>query len=29
LAKLEPYLAQMKALDELVKGFEPLDTSNT
>ena len=28
LAKLEPYLAQMKALDELVKGFEPLDTSN-
>ena len=29
LAKLEPYLQQMKALDELVKGFEPLDTSNT
>ncbi|WP_218309435.1 3-deoxy-8-phosphooctulonate synthase [Alteromonas antoniana] len=28
LSKLEPYLAQMKALDELVKGFEPLDTSN-
>ncbi|WP_026374644.1 3-deoxy-8-phosphooctulonate synthase [Aestuariibacter salexigens] len=27
LAKLEPYLAQMKALDELVKGFAPLDTS--
>lgn len=29
LAKLEPYLAQMKALDELVKGFDALDTSNT
>lgn len=29
LAKLEPYLAQMKALDDLVKSFEPLDTSNT
>jgi 2-dehydro-3-deoxyphosphooctonate aldolase (KDO 8-P synthase) len=29
LAKLEPYLHQMKALDELVKGFEALDTSNT
>ncbi|WP_338517063.1 3-deoxy-8-phosphooctulonate synthase [Alteromonas gracilis] len=29
LAKLEPYLQQMKALDELVKGFEALDTSNT
>ena len=27
LDKLEPYLAQMKALDELVKGFSPLDTS--
>ncbi len=27
LDKLEPYLQQMKALDELVKGFEPLDTS--
>lgn len=27
LDKLEPYLAQMKALDELVKGFAPLDTS--
>jgi 2-dehydro-3-deoxyphosphooctonate aldolase (KDO 8-P synthase) len=26
LDKLEPYLAQMKALDELVKGFEPLIT---
>ena len=29
LAKLEPYLTQMKALDELVKSFAPLDTSNT
>lgn len=29
LAKLAPYLTQMKALDELVKGFESLDTSNT
>ncbi len=29
LAKLEPYLQQMKALDELVKGFDALDTSNT
>ncbi|OZB06268.1 MAG: 3-deoxy-8-phosphooctulonate synthase [Idiomarina sp. 34-48-12] len=28
LAKLEPYLQQMKAVDELVKGFTPLDTSN-
>ncbi|WP_414830518.1 3-deoxy-8-phosphooctulonate synthase [Alteromonas sp. H39] len=28
LSKLEPYLAQMKALDDLVKGFDPLDTSN-
>jgi len=28
LAKLEPYLQQMKAIDELVKGFTPLDTSN-
>lgn len=28
LSKLEPYLAQMKALDDLVKGFAPLDTSN-
>ena len=27
LSKLEPYLQQMKALDELVKGFAPLDTS--
>jgi 2-dehydro-3-deoxyphosphooctonate aldolase (KDO 8-P synthase) len=27
LDKLEPYLQQMKALDELVKGFTPLDTS--
>lgn len=27
LSKLEPYLAQMKAVDELVKSFEPLDTS--
>ena len=26
LDKLEPYLAQMKSLDELVKGFEPLIT---
>ena len=29
LAKLEPYLQQMKALDELVKSFDELDTSNT
>lgn len=28
LSKLEPYLEQMKALDDLVKGFDPLDTSN-
>ncbi|MCC5852470.1 MAG: 3-deoxy-8-phosphooctulonate synthase [Alkalimonas sp.] len=27
LAKLEPYLAQMKALDDLVKSFPALDTS--
>ncbi len=27
LAKLEPYLAQMKAVDELIKSFAPLDTS--
>lgn len=27
LAKLEGYLSQMKAVDELVKSFEPLDTS--
>ena len=26
LAKLEPFLAQMKAIDELVKNFETLDT---
>ncbi len=26
LAKLEPFLAMMKAIDELVKNFEPLDT---
>ncbi|MCP5015220.1 MAG: 3-deoxy-8-phosphooctulonate synthase [Ketobacter sp.] len=26
LAMLDPFLAQVKALDELVKGFEPLDT---
>ncbi|AEY01012.1 2-dehydro-3-deoxyphosphooctonate aldolase [Oceanimonas sp. GK1] len=25
LNKLEPFLAQLKALDELIKGFEPLD----
>lgn len=25
LAKLEPFLAQMKAIDDLVKGFAPLD----
>lgn len=29
LSKLEPYLAQMKAMDDMVKGFEALDTSNT
>lgn len=28
LAKLEPYLQQMKAVDELVKSFPALDTSN-
>lgn len=28
LDKLEPYLAQMKAVDDLVKGFEPLNTGN-
>lgn len=28
LAQLEPYLQQMKALDELVKSFPVLDTSN-
>jgi 2-dehydro-3-deoxyphosphooctonate aldolase (KDO 8-P synthase) len=27
LDKLRPYLQQMKALDELIKGFAPLDTS--
>ena len=27
LAKLEGYLSQMKAVDDLVKSFEPLDTS--
>jgi len=27
LDRLEPYLAQMKAVDELVKSFAPLDTS--
>lgn len=26
LEKLEPFLAQMKAVDDLVKSFEPLDT---
>ncbi|QPG04652.1 3-deoxy-8-phosphooctulonate synthase [Salinimonas marina] len=29
LSKLEPYLAQMKAMDDMVKDFAPLDTSNT
>nr|WP_258807117.1 3-deoxy-8-phosphooctulonate synthase [Pseudidiomarina sp. CB1] len=28
LSKLEPYLQQMQAVDNLVKGFAPLDTSN-
>ncbi|MFD2168372.1 3-deoxy-8-phosphooctulonate synthase [Thalassotalea euphylliae] len=28
LDKLEPYLSQMKAIDDLVKGFEPLNTSD-
>ncbi|MCZ5371265.1 hypothetical protein O5559_27225, partial [Escherichia coli] len=27
LAKLEPFLKQMKAIDDLVKGFDELDTS--
>ena len=27
LAKLEPFLARLKALDELVKGFPPIDTA--
>ncbi len=26
LDKLEPFLRQMKAIDDLVKSFEPLDT---
>ena len=26
LEKLEPFLAQIKAIDDLVKGFEPIDT---
>jgi 2-dehydro-3-deoxyphosphooctonate aldolase (KDO 8-P synthase) len=26
LAKLEPFLAQVKAIDDLVKSFEPIDT---
>lgn len=26
LSKLEPFLAQIKAIDDLVKGFEPIDT---
>jgi 2-dehydro-3-deoxyphosphooctonate aldolase (KDO 8-P synthase) len=29
LSKLEPYLQQMQAVDELVKGFKPLDTANS
>ncbi|OIM99854.1 3-deoxy-8-phosphooctulonate synthase [Idiomarina sp. MD25a] len=28
LAKLEPYLQQMKAVDDLIKSFAPLDTAN-
>lgn len=28
LSKLEPFLAQCKAIDDLVKSFAPLDTSN-
>lgn len=28
LDKLEPFLAQCKAIDDLVKSFDPLDTSN-
>ena len=28
LAKLEPFLKQMKAIDDLVKSFDELDTSN-
>lgn len=27
LSQLEPFLARLKAIDELVKGFEPLDTA--
>jgi 2-dehydro-3-deoxyphosphooctonate aldolase (KDO 8-P synthase) len=27
LAKLEPFLVQMKAIDDLVKSFDVLDTS--
>ncbi|MCM5704922.1 3-deoxy-8-phosphooctulonate synthase [Larsenimonas salina] len=27
LAKLEPFLAQLKAIDDLVKSFDPVDTS--
>ncbi|WP_166252498.1 3-deoxy-8-phosphooctulonate synthase [Marinobacter salicampi] len=27
LSQLEPFLAQMKALDELIKGFPPIDTA--
>ncbi|MFE8073124.1 3-deoxy-8-phosphooctulonate synthase [Marinobacteraceae bacterium S3BR75-40.1] len=27
LSQLEPFLAQLKALDELIKGFKPLDTA--
>nr|Q0I3B9.1 RecName: Full=2-dehydro-3-deoxyphosphooctonate aldolase; AltName: Full=3-deoxy-D-manno-octulosonic acid 8-phosphate synthase; AltName: Full=KDO-8-phosphate synthase; Short=KDO 8-P synthase; Short=KDOPS; AltName: Full=Phospho-2-dehydro-3-deoxyoctonate aldolase [Histophilus somni 129PT] len=28
LSKLEPFIAQMKAIDDLVKSFEEIDTSN-
>ena len=28
LSKLEPFLRQLKELDELVKGFEPIDTAS-
>ena len=28
LDKLEPFLVQMKAIDDLVKNFPPLDTAN-
>lgn len=28
LSKLEPFLAQMKAVDEVIKGFDALDTQN-